>query len=428
MCMMVWMIFDLSMDYQFLVLGFLVFCSMVFSAGELALVAISKSKVNELVAKNALNAKLLAKMKKNPHKLLITVLITKNVLDVGSSAYAAVVFTEIFGSGGVGIATGVMTLMILVFGDIVPKTYANQHMSSVALFMARPIWFFQLLLYPVVWFLELVSKLVNKIFGDSNGYTVTEGELVAMVQIGAQEGAIEKHERELIENVLEFNDIEVADVMTPRVDIEALDVEMTLQEAVDYAIKHSHSRLPVYEDDMDNIVGIIPIKELLKYFDKYSASKKLKNLKLSKPLEVPESKKINKLFREFQKKHIHIAIVIDEFGGTAGLVTLEDLLEEIVGEIVDEFDLPELPLEIIDKNTVIVDGSTEVDSINDFFQVKFWPHDHDTISGMVTDFLHRFPREGEVVKFPRGNVLVMKMDKNVIKKAKITKKEAKPEA
>lgn len=416
------------MYYQFLVLGFLVFCSMIFSAGELALVAISKSKVNELVAKGAVNAKLLAKMKKNPHKLLITVLITKNVLDVGSSAYAAVVFTQIFGSSGVGIATGVMTLMILIFGDIVPKTYANQHMASVALFMARPIWLLQVLLYPAVWFLELVSKLINKVFGDNHGYTVTEGELVAMVQIGAQEGAIEKHERELIENVLEFNDIEVADVMTPRVDIEALDVDMTLQDAVDYAIKHSHSRLPVYEDDMDNIVGIISIKELLKYFDKYSASKKLKNLKLGKPLEVPESKKINKLFREFQKKHIHIAIVIDEFGGTAGLVTLEDLLEEIVGEIVDEFDLPELPLEIIDENTVIVDGSTEVDSINDFFQVKFWPHDHDTISGMVTDFLHRFPREGEVVKFPRGNVLVMKMDKNVIKKAKITKKEAKPEA
>lgn len=405
-----------------LLLGSLVILSAIFSASETALLSVSQSKVDEMVAQKKPNAKILKQIRNHSHRPLIVVLVINNVLNIAASAYATVIFTDYFGSSGVGIATGVMTFLILVFGEISPKAFAHQHAPGVALFMARPIYFLQIILFPLVWFFEQMVKASTKVFGGKKSYTVTEGELVAMLKIGAQEGAIEKHERELIENVLEFNDIEVSEVMTPRVDIEALDVDMTLQEAVNYAIKHSHTRLPVYEDDLDNIVGIISVKELLKYFDKYSASKKLKNLKLSMPLEVPESKKINKLFRELQKRHIHIAIVIDEFGGTAGLVTLEDLLEEIVGEIVDEFDLPELPVEVVDENTIIIDGSTEVEAVNDFFQVKFWPHDHDTISGMVTDFLHRFPREGELVRFPRGNVLVMKMDKNVIKKAKITKR------
>lgn len=412
------------MYYQFSILALLLVSSTIFSAGELALIAITKSKVNELVSSKVHNSKLLQRMKKNPHKLLITVLIAKNVLDIGASAYAAVVFTELFGDSGVGIATGVMTLMILIFGDIAPKTYANQHMAGVALFMARPIWLLQMILWPVVWFLELVSKLTNKIFGAKTGYTVTEGELVAMLKIGAQEGTIERQEKELIENVLEFNDIEVEEVMTPRVTIDAMDSEMTIQEAVEYVKKHSHTRIPIYEDTIDNIIGIISIKDLLKYFDECSPNKKLKNIKLMTPLEVPLSKKINKLFREFQRKHIHMAIVIDEYGGTAGLVTLEDLLEEIVGEIVDEFDVHEKPIEVIDDRTIIVDGSVVADDVNDFFKVRVWADDSETISSLITDHLHRFAREGEVVKFPRAHVHILEMKKNIVAKAKIVKVNA----
>lgn len=360
-------------------------------------------------------------MKKNPHKLLITVLIAKNVLDIGASAYAAVVFTGIFGDKGVGIATGVMTLLILIFADIAPKTYASQHMSGVALFMARPIWLLQVILWPVVWFLELTSKLTNKIFGAKTGYTVTEGELVAMLKIGAQEGTIEKQERELIENVLEFNDIEVEEVMTPRVAIDAMDSEMTIQEAVEYVKKHSHTRIPIYEESIDNIIGIISVKDLLKYFDECSPNKKLKNIKLMMPLEVPLSKKINKLFREFQRRHMHMAIVIDEYGGTAGLVTLEDLLEEIVGEIVDEFDIHEQPMEVVDKNTVLANGDTLVEDINDFFKAKIWADDSETVNSIITDHLHRFAREGEIVKFPRANVHILKVKKHLVDKVKIVK-------
>ena len=316
-----------------------------------------------------------------------------------------------------------MTFFILVFGEITPKSFAHQHAVGFAQFMAKPIYVLEIILFPFIWFFEKIVRFVNKAFGAGNQVTVTEGEIVAMLKIGAQEGAIEKQERELIENVLEFNDIVVEDVMTPRVAIEALNSDMTIQEAVDFAIKHSHSRLPVCDKDLDHIAGIISIKDLLKHFDEHHASKKLKSLSLGKPLEVPFSKKINKLFREFQRQHVHIAVVIDEHGGTAGLVTMEDLLEEIVGEIVDEFDVAEKPIEIIDSKNIFVSGKTFIEDIADFFRVKIGDNsDHDTVNSFIVDHLHRFPREGEVIKFPAADFTVLEMKKNVIQKAKVRKK------
>ena len=410
------------MYYKIIVLTVLIILSAIFSGSETALVSLTKSKVAEIVSQKKRGAKFLQKLKKDPHRLLITILIGNNLVNIGASAYAAVIFTTIFKSNGVGIATGVMTFFILVFGEITPKSFAHQHAVGFSLFIARPIYLLQILLFPFVWLFEKLVKLMNRIFGTKDGYTVTEGELVEMLKIGAQEGSIEKQEQELIENVLEFNDIEVEEVMTPRVTIEALDSEMTLQEAVDFVKKHSHSRLPVYIKNLDNIIGVISIKELLKHFDECSPRKKLKTLSLSIPLEVPVSKKINKLFREFQRKHIHIAVVIDEYGGTAGLVTIEDLLEEIVGDIVDESDLHEKPIEIIDKNTLIVKGDTLVEDINDFFRIKFGKNDRDTINTLILDHIHRFPRMGEVIKFSHGKIKILEIKKNVVKSAKVTKK------
>lgn len=409
------------MNSQLLILVGLVALSAFFSASETALVSVSQSKVNELVAKKVANSKILKKLKQKPHKLLITVLIGNNVVNIGASAYAAVIFTDMFGSSGVGIATGVMTFFILVFAEISPKAFAHEHAVGIGLLLARPIYFLQFVLFPIIWLFEKLVGLITKLVGAKNVRTVTEGELVAMLNIGAEEGSIEKQEKELIENVLKFNDIEVGEIMTPRVAIEAMDSDMTIQEAVDFTIKHLHSRVPVYKGTLDNIIGVLTIKEILKYFDEHSPNKKLKSIKLTTPLEVPMSKKIDKLFREFQRKHMHMAIVIDEFGGTAGLITLEDLLEEIVGDIADEFDENENPIEIVDSNNIIVGGGALVEDINDHFRIKFGPNERDTINTFITDHLHRFPREGETIKLPKARVLVMKMKKRVIDKAKITK-------
>lgn len=410
---------------QILTLLGLVLLSGVFSGSETALVSLSQSKVDEIASNGVRNSKILRKLKADPHKLLITVLIGNNIVNIGASAYAAVVFTDIFGSAGVGIATGIMTFFILIMGEITPKAFAHQHAEGFSLLMARPIYYLQFVFFPLVWFFDRVIDGVTLLVGSKKRHTVTEGEIVAMLKIGAQEGAIEKQERELIENVLEFNDIEVEEVMTPRVSLDALDSGMTIQEAVDFVISHSHSRLPVYGQNIDNIIGIISIKQLLQFFDEHSPSKKLNTLKLSTPIEVPLTKKINKLFREFQRKHQHMAVVIDEYGGTAGIVTMEDLLEEIMGDIVDESDVIESPIEIIDKKTIVVSGAVLIEDINDFFKIKFGDNERDTFNTYIIDHLHRFPREGEEILFPRGRVTILEMDKNVIKRAKVLKRKVK---
>lgn len=409
---------------EILILLGLIVLSGLFSGSETALVSLTPSKVDELVSQKVKNSKLLRKLKADPHKLLITVLIGNNIVNIGASAYAAVIFTNAFGSSGVGIATGIMTFLILIFGEITPKAYAHQHAAGVSLFVAKPVYALRVILFPLVWFFEKVVDGVNLLLGSKDRVTVTEGEIVAMLKIGAQEGAIEKQERELIENVLEFNDIEVEEVMTPRVRIDALDVLMSIQEAVDFAIKHTHSRLPVYDNNLDNIVGILSIKQLLVLYDECNVNKKLKNVEMPPPLEVPVSKKINKLFREFQRKHQHIAVVIDEYGGTAGLVTMEDLLEEIVGEIVDESDIVESPLEVINKNTVIVSGSTLLEDINDFFRINVGKNERDSVNTFILDHLHRFPREGEVLEFPRVRATIVHMEDNVVKKVRFQRKRA----
>ncbi len=407
---------------QIITLGVLIVLSAIFSGSETALISLTNSKVDELVNNKAANSKLLKRLKKDPHRLLITVLIGNNIVNIGASAYAAVLFTEIFDSNGIGIATGVMTFLILIFGEIVPKSFAHQHAEGFSLFISKPIFVMQIIFFPFVWFFDKLVILTNRFFGKERTSTVTEGEIVAMLNIGEQEGAIEKHEKELIENVLEFNDIEVEEVMTPRVSFEALSSETTLEEAVKFVETHSHTRLPVYEENLDNIIGIINIKELLTAYSNKNSNTKLKNLSLTPVMEVPFSKKINKLFREFQRKHQHIAIVIDEHGGTAGLVTMEDLLEEIVGEIVDESDEAENPIEIVNKNTIIVNGTTLIEDINDFFKIKFAANERDTVNTFLLDHLHRFPREGETVNLPRARVIILKMGRNVIEKVKIKKR------
>ena len=324
-----------------------------------------------------------------------------------------------FEDSGVGIATGLMTFLILIFGEITPKAFAHENASFIALHVARPVRYLQILLWPVVWFFERIVDLVNKIMGVEKEYSVTEGELVAMLKIGAKEGSIEKQEKEFIENVLDFNDIKVEEVMTPRVAIDALNIDMTLSEAIDFAIQHPHSRLPVCDGDMDHIVGVLTIKNLLQFYKDYSGHKKLSNLTIPRQLEVPYSKTIDSVFKDFQNQRVHMAIVIDEFGGTAGLITMEDVLEEIVGDIHDETDLVERPFEVVNAKTIIVSGDVELEVINDFFKQEFGPNDHDTVNSLVTDKLERFPRQDEIVKFEKGTVKVLELDGNVIKRARV---------
>jgi CBS domain containing-hemolysin-like protein len=383
---------------------------------------ISPSKVQELYSKRKPGARTLKKLKSNPHRLLITILIGNNIVNIGASAYTAVVLTDIFGSSSVGITTGVMTFLILVFGEITPKSFAHSHAAGLALFLARPFQILGYILLPFIFVFELIVKSVNFLMGQKKDVLVTEDELVAMVKLGAQEGAIDKQERAMIESVLEFNDINVKEVMIPRTEIQALSEEATLGDAAEMVEEYGHSRIPVYRGNLDHIVGILNIKDLFRYIQRHKKNKKLKTLNFGPILKVPFSKKINVLFKEFQRRHIHMAVVIDEYGGTDGIVSMEDLLEEIVGEIADEFDEEEKDIDVIDKSTVVACGDVTVGEVSNTLGVKIGDKRRETLNALVLRTLKRFPNEGEVVRLSKATIKILCVGENTVEKVRIKKK------
>lgn len=414
------------MSGMILWLVLLIILSGMFSGSETAIISVSDAKIRSLVNAKIRGANTLNILKKDPHRLLITILIGNNLVNIGASVLATVVFTQAFGSSGLGIATGVMTLFILIFGEITPKSFATKYAVRMSLLAARPLYIMQILFSPIIWFLDkIVSFLIKRLGSDIVEQQVSEEEIKAIIDIGAEEGSILKAEKELLQNVLQFNDIKVEDVMTPRVSIDALPIESTLQETIDFVIRKSHSRIPVYKETIDHIVGIITLKDVLILSEKHHAHKKLENVELKKPIVVPRSKKIDVLFKEFQHARTHLAIVIDEYGGTAGIVTLEDLLEEIVGEIIDESDIEEMPIKKVSDYEIIAHGVTKIEDINDYMNIKIRGNEKEPISGYILDKLHRFPKEGEKIKLPHVTVKILKMHENKIVRVRIEKKKNK---
>lgn len=414
------------MTGSIIILVLLVILSGFFSGSETAIISVSDAKVRSLVKQKVKGSATLYLLKQNPHKLLITILIGNNLANIGASVLAAVVFTELFGSNGLGIATGVMTFFVLVFGEITPKSFATKYSVKMSLVLAKPLQLLQILFAPIIWVMDGIVQLLMKITGSKfNEEQVSEEEIKALIELGAEKGSIQKREKELLKNILQFNDIAVEEVMTPRVSIEALTVDTSLQEAIDFVIKKSHSRIPVFEDSIDNIVGIVTIKDVLIFSEKFNINKKLENCDLKKPLFVPVSKKIDVLFREFQKARTHLAVVVDEYGGTAGLVTLEDLLEEIVGEIIDESDIEEMPIQELSEYEIEAHGVTKLDDINDYLGITIKGNEKESISALILDKLERFPKPGEVIDLPHATIKVLKMKGNKIMKVSIEKKTRK---
>lgn len=410
-------------DVVFLLL--LLILSAVFSGTEIAFMALTKAKVRELAESGVKGSKLLAKLRKNPHRLLITILIGNNLVNIGASVYATIIFTEMLGtSSGVGVATGVMTFLVLIFGEIMPKTLAHKYRVGFALRMSRPLLFCQYLFYPFVVVLDLViSRFSKKGELPDADTALSTGEIKAMMDLGVEEGAIDEKESELIENVLEFSDITVETVMTPRVKIDALDEKTSLKETAQYIVDHTHSRIPVFRETIDNVVGYVSVRDVLNSLhDGEDLGKKLKSLKLSKTLNVPYTYRIDRLFRQFQQKGVHLAIVRDEFGGVMGLVTLEDLLEEIVGEIVDESDREQNWILAKGNNWVRVHGGAPLEAISDCFEIEFPGDSHDPISGAILEKLERFPTANEVIDFDDFEVKIMKMKSSAIEEVKVSLK------
>lgn len=366
-------------------------------------------------------AKALQKLLSDPTKMLSTILICNNFVNVASSAiatYVAIDYSEMY---GIGIATGVMTLLILTFGEITPKSIAIRHAERISLIVARPISVLSFILYPIV---KAIHAVVNPILrltggGDKEGLLVTEEEIKALVDAGEEEGIFEEDEREMIHRVFELGDTIVKELMTARPDMICLEINQDIGESLEMITEHGFSRIPVYEEKIDNIVGVVYAKDILKYFGKKEELSIKKIMRES--YFVPETKKVGDLFKEFQKGKMHIALVVDEYGVTSGLITIEDIIEEIFGSIFDEYDAGEEEIKVIDKDTIIVNGATNIDDLSQVIKCKLPEGDFDTAGGFVFNLFDRVPKQGEIIRFKNFEVSVEKIEKRRIKKIKLKK-------
>ena len=406
---------------EIVILSALIGLSGFFSGLEVALVGIRKSKVIQLFQEGKKGSKALHKLKTNPSWMMSSVNLGNNLVSVGASALATSLAIRLFGDDGLGIAVGVMTFLILVFGEITPKTYCNANSTKIALRYAPVLLTFSYVFYPVVKFFEVITKGVVKLTGSS--YTpppITEEDIKEVIDQGLEEKAIEKEEMKLVKGALKFDDTVIRSVMTPRTKMFTLNSKMLLFEALPQINQSGHSRIPIYGDTKDDIVGFIHARDILKELEKDNKMASLEQI-ARKPVFASQEKMVSSLLMEMQGRRTHMAIVIDEHGGIEGLVTLEDLVEEIVGEIEDETDLPRpTGYEKIDQDTIITNGDIEIDIINEIFKTNILEgDDYASLNGLLHEKLKDIPQEGDKVEIDELRIIVEKVSKNIPKKIRI---------
>ena len=403
------------------ILSVLIGLSGFFSGLEVALVGIRKSKVIQLFQEGKKGSKALHKLKTNPSWMMSSVNLGNNLVNVGASALATSLAIRLFGDDGLGIAVGVMTFVILVFGEITPKTYCNANSTKIALRFAPVLLTFSYVFYPVVKFFEIITRGVVRLTGSSYmPPPITEEDIKGVIDQGLEEKAIEKDEMKLVHGALKFDDTVIRSVMTPRTKMFTLNSKMLLFEALPLINQSGHSRIPIYADTKDDIVGFIHARDILKVLEKDNKMVSLKQIS-RKPVFASQEKMVSSLLKEMQGRRTHMAIVIDEHNGVEGLVTLEDLVEEIVGEIEDETDLPKpIGYEKIDQDTIITNGDIEIDIINEIFNTNI-PEgdDYASLNGLLHEKLKDIPQEGDKVEIQELRIIVEKVSKNIPKKIRI---------
>lgn len=399
------------------------FLSGFFSSSETALFSISKIKAVHLAKGGSRFDKLILTMKEDSHKLLTTILIGNNLVNIAASALATALAIDFFKSNAVGIATGIMTMLILVFGEIFPKSFATHNKVIVARIVILPIFWFSKLCSPLIFLLNFIPKLIGVL---DKSPRVTEDELMTMVEVVEEDGEIKEQEKEFISNIFEFDDTSASEIMTPRADMFVIDMEQKLD--IDEIINSGFTRIPIIQGTIDNVVGILNIKNLFSEFHKscnLNAGNQQVDLEkiMSQPNFVPESKKLDSLLHQFKQLKNHIGIVIDEYGGVSGIVTLEDVVEELIGDISDETDALDPDIIKLKNEKWIVAGKTGINEINKYFNLSIPDSsDYDTFSGFVLEKLGRIPKTGETLKVDNFSATVKERDRNRIKNF-ILKKE-----
>ena len=394
--------------------------SAAFSGIEIAFFSVSEVKLRSLANAGSRRAEMGLYLRSNPQRLLPTILIGNNLANIVAASLATLIALRMFGSGAVAVTAGLLTLIILIFGEIVPKTLAAKHSALVVQAMAYPIYWLEQLLFPVLFVLEpMISKLTG-----GRGLAVpftTEEELKIALEEGGKAGVLETEEVKMIKNVFQLNDITAEDSMTPRIYVFGLDGNLQIKEAQEQLFTSKYSRIPVFDGNLDNITGILYKTKALTELALGHSDLRLKEI-AQPALFVPGGKPADDLMKQFQQEKRHMAIVVNEFGGMTGLVTLEDLLEEVVGEIMDETDITEELIKRIGKNQILVHGRTEVRRINEFLKVNLG-EEPATVSGLIQDHLGRIPTVGEEVQVGQCRLVVHEADQKSIKSVQILKEE-----
>ena len=405
---------------QLIILVILLILSGFFSSAETALTSVNKLKLRTLSEEGKKRATKVLAVTENSGKLLSTILIGNNIVNISASALATTLCTEVFGSKFIGVSTGILTILILIFGEITPKTLATKYSVQLSMIFVYPIWILMIILTPAIWLLNIITGIIFKILHvdtSDKGDTMTESELRTIFDVSHEDGILETSEKFMISNVVDFGDALSKDIMVPRADVVFADINSTYEELVSKFSKETYSRIPIYEESKDNVVGLLYIKDLFFYKEKHGAQNFDVRHVLRKPLFVYEYQKTSQIFADMKTSSVTMAVVLDEYGVTSGIITMEDLIEEIVGEIRDEYDTDEADyIKVISENVYDIDASIKLNDLNDALDIKLTSEDYDSLAGFVIELLDKLPDEGDAAKYKNLDFKVTKVNRNRVER------------
>ena len=410
------------------ILVVLLILSGVFSSAETALTTVNLNKLRALVdegGRKAKKAALVLRLREDSARLLTTVLIGNNIVNLSASALTTIFVTKVFGDRLIGVATGILTFLVLLLGEIVPKNLATLYNLQLSLFYSVPIRVLSIVLTPVIWFLNIISRgifFLLRIDPDRKDQ-MTESELRAIVDVSHEEGVIEKEEQKMITNVVDFGDAVAKDVMIPRTDMICAEVDADYNDLLKLLEEETFSRLPVYRESRDHIVGILHVKDLILYAEKYGRNAVKVEKVMRKPVFVYEYQRTAQIFKDMKTSSTTMCIVLDEYGVTAGLITMEDLIEEIVGDIRDEYDEGEAEwIKKVSEDVYDVDASVKLDDLSDALGIDLESEHYDSVGGLVIELLDRLPDEGDAVENDKVHLKVTAVDRNRVERVTVTVK------
>ncbi|HKM40467.1 MAG: hemolysin family protein [Patescibacteria group bacterium] len=405
------------MGYYIILLIVLIFFSAFFSSAEVAFLSLSEAKLSVLANEKRRNSRMIIKLKSDPRSLLVTILIGNNIVNISAASLATVVFSHYFDSAVIGITTGIMTAVILIFGEIIPKAFASSKALSLARLWAGPLTFLKIVFSPII---VIMNTITNILVGKHQSEKISEEELKALAMTGVEQGTIDRSEGVMIENLFSLNNITAEDIMTPRVEIVYVLEGDSIEKCAEEIERFGTTRCLVVDNNPDKVKGFVHAQDVLLAFRQGRENDKVSSL--IRPIAfVPKQMIVSSILKELQRRKMHIAVVMDEYGGTDGIVTLEDILEELVGEIIDEHDVDDTLIKRIGKNEIMVSGITEARDINRFLNINISDNGLDTIADIILNQIKKIPKEGMKIKVKDYECTIKKVENRVIKLVNIRK-------